>query len=322
MKLKFSFFTKTTCILSFLLLAFVAHLSLKILTYSDISNYDPSSPPEILRLKTKSKVYLASYADNHDFFTVNQRTLAMSAIKHGIKYIYNYDKNDIDPEFIKKNEKTFENKHGAGLWLWKPYVILKTLESVPENSLIVYADSAFMFIKDLNYLLNLAEKHNLLLVQDTFVEDAVVATHVNKYLLRETDCDFKECRNFPSTLGGFGIFKNTPEVRKFVKRWLQLCERFDLLSGGTENEQQYPEFAGHTYDQSILSIVSYKENIGQYIMPMGEFWRHLMWHHRKTSDDNYQYSLLPNIMKDQKKLRGVQRTFYNSKPMAWIRSKL
>ena len=45
------------------------------------------------------------------------------------------------PEFWNNHsEFILANKRGYGYWLWKPYLIMKTLEQMNDNDILVYAD--------------------------------------------------------------------------------------------------------------------------------------------------------------------------------------
>ncbi len=110
------------------------------LEYSKSKNFLP--PP----------VYLVSYAGKKSVFFKNQNAQAMSAINNGIDYIMMYKRRDIDPIFYEKNKHILNIAAGDGLWIWKPYFILRTMDIAPEDSLIIYADSPVIFKKPITPL--------------------------------------------------------------------------------------------------------------------------------------------------------------------------
>ena len=45
----------------------------------------------------------------------------------GFDKVIEYSPEDLDEEFRRKNEQILKHKRGGGYWLWKPYIIKKTL---------------------------------------------------------------------------------------------------------------------------------------------------------------------------------------------------
>ena len=90
----------------------------------------------------------------------------MSAINNGIDHIMMYKRRDIDPEFYQKNKHILDLPAGDGLWLWKPYFILKTMDIAPEGSLIIYADSPVIFKNPITPFINHLKNHDVLLLLD------------------------------------------------------------------------------------------------------------------------------------------------------------
>ena len=60
-----------------------------------------------------------NYSEARDFCMFTARKFAC------FDKCFAFSPNDIDSEFKKLNGKIFSYKRGAGLWLWKPYIIKK-----------------------------------------------------------------------------------------------------------------------------------------------------------------------------------------------------
>jgi hypothetical protein len=58
-----------------------------------------------------------------------------------------FEKNDIDNDFINKNKSILNCNRGGGYWLWKPYIINKTLKKINDDDIIFYIDSKYYFIE-------------------------------------------------------------------------------------------------------------------------------------------------------------------------------
>ena len=61
-----------------------------------------------------------------------------------------YDRSAFDPAWAKQHEEILAVKRGGGLWIWKPYVVLKTLldPATPWDASIVYLDAGNHFTAD------------------------------------------------------------------------------------------------------------------------------------------------------------------------------
>ena len=57
--------------------------------------------------------------------------------------IYLYDEHKLDKTFRKAHKQYFrENPRGYGYWIWKPYLILKTLkEKMADGDILVFLDA-------------------------------------------------------------------------------------------------------------------------------------------------------------------------------------
>ena len=101
---------------------------------------------------------LVNYADRG--FVKSQKLNSDSGLLHGFDRVINYTNKNIDNDFYKNNSKILSQTKGAGYWLWKPYIILKTLNCVNENSIIFYCDSGAEFIKNMTPIFEQIQKAN------------------------------------------------------------------------------------------------------------------------------------------------------------------
>ena len=72
-----------------------------------------------------------SYA--HGCCSKSLRRNRRQALKLGVNEARSYGLEHLGPQWQQANSKVLRQKRGAGWWLWKPYVVLKTLKDV-ENS--------------------------------------------------------------------------------------------------------------------------------------------------------------------------------------------
>ena len=100
---------------------------------------------------------LINYANY--LFRESQRLNTTSGKEIGLfDEVISYSPSDIDPNFFKKNRKILVQKKGNGYWLWKPYLIKKTLESMKYGDFLFYCDSGAYFINSVDPLIDISQE--------------------------------------------------------------------------------------------------------------------------------------------------------------------
>ncbi|MBN9413642.1 MAG: hypothetical protein J0H12_06960 [Candidatus Paracaedimonas acanthamoebae] len=273
----------------------------------ELATYNPSPP-----------VYLISYASGHDVFFKNQATLSYSALNKGIDHIFQFRRNHIDPVFYEKNKATLEIKSGGGYWLWKPYFIAKMLNEIPENSILIYADSAVIFYKPITKILDLLKEHDIILLQDGCPRKGygTIGQKTKRELLQFLEMDTPDIRQRPGNWACLFIFKNTPNARKFADRWLELSQNLKILSPAMiDFKIQHPELICHGADQSIAGLVAEQMKEKVYYIH-SDMLRELGIQNVHRHPNRQYISTLPYIFRIFK----INEWFYNSKIIQTIRS--
>ena len=198
---------------------------------------------------------------------------------------------------------------GAGYWLWKPYIILKTLQETPENAIIIYADTGSVFRGTLKPILDTIQNHHIILYDwgDPLKKIA------NHYSLVKTNCDTDACRNAPHVWAGFMILRNTPTTRAFIEKWLHYCENEALLTGSLSLPPEDPAFTHHQHDEALLGITYHQHPKGVLAL-LPEDFPFLSWHHRQPGNEFL--TLLPRM---KKHITGIEQRFLNSTLMIKLR---
>lgn len=178
--------------------------------------------------------------------------------------VIEYSPDDLDEDFKREQAKTLAVKRGAGLWVWKSYVLLKTLNEVAQDGDVVfYADAGTFFIRDFKHILKTMN-------QDVWVSNIPLAE--KQYTKREVFvkmcCEGTEYEDTPQCQGGFVGVKKSQEGVAFVEEWLRFACDYNLLS--SEHNPEYPEadyFVAHREDQSILSLLVKKYGYTAHLDP-------------------------------------------------------
>lgn len=162
-----------------------------------------------------------------------------------------YGPEDIDDAFYAKNKTILSMSRGAGLWLWKPYIIFKQLEKLNDGEFLFYCDSGAFMLKNCKYIFNSMQNTDIWVSDIPLIEEQWTKPYVFKVFgIQESN----EIKNSNQIQGGFiGIRKSKSSV-EFVKRWLENCCDLNLLLPILDDEEK-GGCISHREDQSILSVL-------------------------------------------------------------------
>ncbi len=193
---------------------------------------------------------------------------------HGPEFeIIIFNKSDmlLDTEFVEKNKGILEQKRGGGYWLWKPYIINKTLDKLNEGDILFYMDSMYYFIKDFTkYIMNLMSKQDIIVWKNKPNETTYLLKNwckmdvVKKYNMYKPM--FINKQKIEICWAGAIVVRKTPDTCKYMAEWLAMaCCKHDITDSPSvaRNSMGYKE---HRHDQSLLSIVLYKYKLPIHFM--------------------------------------------------------
>lgn len=281
--MKIAFFSKTLNVILILALAAVSLLAGVLLHMQYVLDVSMQPPAKVLS-SDKQNTYLISYADGPDVFFKNRNMLAASAVNRGFDFIFNYSRKHIAQDYIDANPILNESM-GAGYWLWKPYLILQTLNKIQDGSIVMYADTGLVIRQPIidYFATGLADPNkSVLLFAYNPEENGLAARAASKDTFLTLNCNTDECRYGHHVWAGIVVVRNSAASRRFIMDWLQACENTDLLQGKTKTEN-YPEFAYHQHDEGILSVLAARESDITSVLPMDDTYRKHIYGHRRHS---------------------------------------
>jgi len=200
--------------------------------------------------------YFINYASNG--FKNSQQEGLRCADKFGFKSVA-YSDSNISDEFKEDNKSIFFSSRGGGYWIWKPYIILDMLNKINDGDYLIYMDSGARLIGDPSEYLNLIDDRGILafsMVQktskwtkgDCFYE-------INK----NNKEDFKDSNQLQGT---YIFFRKCEYSISFVKKWLELCCRENLITDSPNiHMENFSDFIDHRHDQAIFSLLCYNDGI-------------------------------------------------------------
>jgi hypothetical protein len=163
---------------------------------------------------------------------------------------------DLDSQFLEKHSGFLKGR-GYGYWIWKPQIILQTLNEIPENDILVYADSGSTlnkkgFIRFSVYLQS-AKKHPSGIV--SFQMPNLPEFHWTKKEVFEK-LGYEHSKT-PQVCATYFVVRNCENSRTLIKQWSDITQSYSLVDD-TRYITQYPDFKDHRHDQSVWSILNKK----------------------------------------------------------------
>lgn len=209
------------------------------------------------------EIYACNYAD--DKYKSQQKLNTKTALSIGkVKKVFVYGPEDLDLSFRKKHKKILSYRRGGGLWLWKPYIILKTLETIRDDDWLFYADSGSIYVNEVSKLVNAVSTTTS---SDVFCFEIPLKNR--QFCKRET---FERLsmydENQNQILSGFILLRNSTESRNFIKEWLEIMtDEISLSPNHFTEVREFDDFIAHREDQSLLSLLCYKKKLMVYRDP-------------------------------------------------------
>jgi hypothetical protein len=192
----------------------------------------------------KSRIRLAKEADKLKIFN----------------FIRAYTPKDFGPDF-KKQHGSFikENKRGFGYFIWKSYLINKTLKIMDDNDILVYVDAGCTLIPKF--------KPRLLEYFDIINQSEYGMLNFNlgsmEYQYTKSDLADKlgvlhddSIMNAPQVAGGIQIIRKCPHSIDIVEKWCYYStENYHNIDNSPSIIPNHPDFKEHRHDQSVISLL-------------------------------------------------------------------
>lgn len=182
----------------------------------------------------------------------------------GFDRVIEYSPKDIDQDFFREHSNILRMTRGAGLWLWKPYIILKALRECNDGDYIFYADSGSYFVNTIDHLIECIEKDGTGIM--TFDTPLLNIQFADARFIKQLGPGLEEWLYSTQVMGGFILLKNSPSTRAFVEEFLTLCSQEKLLIADTDRVQ-HEHYIAHREDQTILSYLIWRKGLPTYRDP-------------------------------------------------------
>jgi hypothetical protein len=174
-----------------------------------------------------------------------------------------------------KEDNTFWSQHhkfilanprGYGYWLWKPYIILKTMREMKDGDVLLYLDCGCEMD---------SRKSPLLRQMIKMVEtESLIGTYTGHDDTRYTKYDLINLITPPMNTmthaqhqAGALLWLVCPKTRKLVNEWYDLCCDYHNIDDSPSILPNPINFIEHRHDQSVFSLLTKKYNLfSRYIL--------------------------------------------------------
>lgn len=252
-------------------------------------------------------IRLTTYADER--MTKSLELCMSSAKNHGVENVWPYQRYmicgepgmaDMYKEFYNFNKDILDQERGSGYWLWKPYIIYRSMLQCKEGDILIYSDAGVEFVNNVSHIIERMDEDIFFFTNGwPHVEwckmDCIDA--INDVDLEYTKCGVyagKEYEKNKQVQASVIFFKVNQKTKDFVKEWLLYCQMPGFIDDSPSELINYPTFAEHRHDQAILTCLQIKHGYKlhwwptQYAMHIkvpGDDYPVIFNHHRKRNNE-------------------------------------
>ena len=150
-----------------------------------------------------------------------------------------------------------DNERGFGYWLWKPIIISYMLDTLPDQTIILYADSGCEIFpqgkKSMSRHLALASKYGAFFFRLPYHEGEWTKADLFEHPMIKVDtaCSVNQVH------ATYFFITKTAQNISLVKKWLLIAEdkNYHYLNDSPSIALNHRDYVEHRHDQSILSCL-------------------------------------------------------------------
>ena len=166
-----------------------------------------------------------------------------------------------DGEFWNRHSDfIMKNKRGYGYWLWKPYLIKKTIDTLQDGDILLYLDSGC----EIDSAKKNALLHYFHIVQYEHIITAFATPekYWNKMdLILYLNANSPEYIDTRHRQAGALLFYVCDKTRRFINEWYDTACHYHFIDDSPSISENCREFREHRHDQSIFSLLAKKYHI-------------------------------------------------------------
>lgn len=216
-------------------------------------------------------VFITFGAGTKEYEDAAERIIQQAARLQIFDDIIKYTEQDLqnDKEFWSKHGDFIgNNKRGYGYWIWKPYIVKRTMDTLADDDILMYLDCGCE--------LDIRKKKKIIdCIQNTQHHDMVATINgfIRDWTKMDTLIHFQANKppyiNSPMLQAGACVYKINRKIKEFANEWYETACIHHLLDDSDSVNRNLPTFRENRHDQSIFSLlivkysIRYKPSLGQ-----------------------------------------------------------
>jgi hypothetical protein len=210
-----------------------------------------------------ARKYVITYG--HNCCAMSKERAVNQAIDVGnVDFAEALDLSELSIPFQIAHQNILRHRKGAGYWLWKPYVILKTLlTKLNDGDLLVYHDAGSYFVKDLGplYKACMDAEPSVLTFHQPYQES--MYSKRDAFILMGMDKPQVYQQGQTQRLSGLQVYMKSCTTIQFLMEHLAYSAEGRIVSDDKNvmGKENFEGFVGNRHDQTILSLLSKKWGI-------------------------------------------------------------
>ena len=208
------------------------------------------------------------YSENIVFITFSdgikykyKRIIEQAKTSKFFKECIPYTLKDLDKDFTEKNSNFIENNpRGYGYWIWKPYIILKTMQKLNYNDIIMYSDSGSVInpngFKRIKHYYDILNSYDMICFQIKHDEIKWNKKDTVDYIFNIFGNSNYNLLNTKQITSCAMLLRNNEKTFNFMKLWYNISLNYHFIDDTLSNSPNFKEFIEHRHDQSIFSLLT------------------------------------------------------------------
>lgn len=194
-----------------------------------------------------------------------------------------------DKLFWNKHENfILNNKRGYGYWIWKPYIMLKTLLEMDDNDVLVYLDAGCEINIEKKYEFDdlIKKIHSKLIMTSKADSSDINYTKMDLIKFFNMENNIDDLKN-PQTEAGAIVILKCEKTMKLIQEWYNICsDNYNLINDTQSKLKNFDNFVENRHDQSVLSLLLKKNKLNNYELNTRK--KNLFWVARNRSGEKKQ----------------------------------
>jgi len=166
----------------------------------------------------------------------------------------------------KHGEFIMNNRRGFGYWIWKPYLIMKTMEKLNDGDILLYLDAECKIVSEekqylLNYL-DIVKKNKILYFYSHsvgFYDIKLTKMDLIHKLNMQNDHTSLYSEQFGGGIQLIYVCKETRDLEKSIYNYAS--SDYHNIDDTHSIIPNHPNYIDHRHDQSLFSLLVKKNNL-------------------------------------------------------------